>query len=620
MRNFIVGVLFFVIISFQVKAQKNGDGFSKNILGHYYGTYIVPTDNILLEPELHGSISKNESENEQELKELKERLQLQKQDYIKNNGTVTISNKTTANEPILVSGFSTIPNPTVTPPDNSASINADGQIVTIINNTIKIYNTVGVSLASTRSLSSFFSPLGTALLTNSICDPKVFYDNQVNKFIVFAQTCDGNSSTSQCLFAFSQTSNPTGAWNYYAFTGDPFNQNEWFDYPKLGVSDHDVFVTGNLFSDVGGYTRSIIYQIDKLKCFAGATLTAIDSKVWYNITGTPFTMVPMSNGRQGGYGNNMYLACKGSAKIKLYEISNSVQNNPTITLTNVTIPSNSAPADAPQLNSTKLLDVGDGRAMDGYYLNGTIHFVFHSDGGNGFSAINYTRLLKSGTTWTATNNIIKETGIDMSYPSIASIGFDNIDQSSLISYNYCSPTEMPGIKAVYSSHNFTVSNPILLKVGEGPVELGTSTSTVARWGDYSACAKDYGASLPTVWSFACYGNAGKYWSNRVSQVTTSIVPLATTPIEKQSTNATIFPNPSIPQQRTQVKINIPIDGILHVDMYTMQGQIVQNIYHANSPKGDNDFSFNTSTFAIGNYVLKFSLNNTEIASKKITIK
>ena len=47
---------------------------------------------------------------------------------------------------------------------------------------------------------------------------------------------------------------------------------------------------------------------------------------------------------------------------------------------------------AAQSGSNILLDVGDNRIQNGFYLNGTIHMVFTSGIGQGWNGINYKRI------------------------------------------------------------------------------------------------------------------------------------------------------------------------------------------------------------------------------------
>jgi hypothetical protein len=599
------------------KAQiKSGDGYVQDIEMKYLGTHQLISDDVEINPELISIVSKNESENIDELRKVKELALKYKREFLNSNKNINSSyKKTRGNEPILVSGFDAASSNTSTPPDNSIAINTLDQLIIVANGIFKVFKGNGASLQVTKNLATFFNPLGTALLTTRICDPKVMYDNQADRFIVFGQTCEGESASSQVLFAFSKTNNATGEWNYYALTGNPLNNSMWFDYPKMGISDHDVYVSGNLFSDAGAYSSSVVYQIDKLKCYAGSTLASGDSKVWSNITGDPFTIVPLSNGQQGGYGNNMYLACKGSAKIKLYEISNAVQNSPTITLTNVTIPASSSPGDALQNGTTSLLDVGDGRSMDGFYLNGTIHFVFHCDGGNGFSAINYTRMSKVGGVWTPINKIIKETGIDLTYPSIASMGFGINDQSSILSVNYSSSTDFPGIKAIFCDNNFTPSNPIITKTGGGSISFGSGDPK--RWGDYSSCAKDYTQLTPTVYSFSCAGSPTGIWSNRVSKLRTPFTATGSLDTKANTNEMLLYPNPVI--NRCNIDIELPESGILIIDLISIDGKNNKLLFKGTCSQGKHNFSFNTSTFANGNYIIQIKNNSKLLTNKKITI-
>lgn len=286
------------------KGIRAGDAYRANIQGQYLGSGVLISDDVTLVPELIHRISKNESEDQEALEQLKKELNKQKMAAIEAGIPHETIKKTRTPGPIVAAGYNALTNQG-TPSDNTIAVNKNNQIICVVNSSLRTYNAnTGASLAAVRGLATFFSNLSnTNLASNTLCDPKVIFDPQVEKFILFAQTCEGNSSSSQILVAFSQTSDPTGQWNLYGFSGNPsssIGQNVWFDYPKIGVSNSDLFVSGNLFNNNMNYVQSVFYQINKTKCFAGQPLTVADALIWYDISNDPFTMVPMTNGQSGG--------------------------------------------------------------------------------------------------------------------------------------------------------------------------------------------------------------------------------------------------------------------------------------------------------------------------------
>ena len=617
----------------QVVSDKNaGHAKRSPIEVTYYGFSIPTSDDLEFVPQYHSIISKNESEDTEALEVLKKaKMQLKKQFLLDNPNP---SDKATRIDgpvtPKLEVGYNALNNQGI-PPDNSVAVNNNNQIVACVNSTLRYYNaTNGAALAATIAFSTFFQPMSNpSLASNNVCDPKVIFDQHSNRFIVFAQTCEGNSSTSQILMAFSKTDNPTQGWNYYGFSGNQsaaIGQVGWFDYPKIGVSDHDLFVTGNIFkNNNGGYIESVIFQIDKLKCYAGSTLGSGDASIFSGIDNDPFTMVPMSNGKSGGYGNNMFLVSTGTSGfgatvLNIYEITSFVQNNPNIIAQQISVADNGSPANAIQKGSSTELLTGDNRGMDGFYYNGKIHFVFHGDVGNGYAGIIYYRLAKSGSNWVVDKQqAIKSSGKDYSFPSICSMGYNNdpSDQAALIGFTYASNIDYPGMRAVFINKDGAPSPVIEVKAGlnfSDPFNDGSET----RWGDYSGMSRVQNATKPTAWFFSCFGNSTNDWTNHFAKITTAAWPLQTSEMNEIESQIAVYPNPVV-ENIIKVKLNLEQSGRLAVNLLDMNGKWLREIFTTNTSNGENLFSFNAGSLSSGTYVVSFSLNNKVVKNEKITI-
>jgi hypothetical protein len=140
------------------------------------------------------------------------------------------------------------------PPDNSLAISNGGLIVSAVNANVIVYNTTG----SLLWFGSFWDIFKNPALTEIIYDPIVMYDSEADRFVFIA--IHGFSSVkSKVLVAFSKSNNPVEGWYTYELSGNPFNNNCWLDYPKLGISNNEIFITGNLFNDFTGFNEAIIF-------------------------------------------------------------------------------------------------------------------------------------------------------------------------------------------------------------------------------------------------------------------------------------------------------------------------------------------------------------------------
>jgi hypothetical protein len=236
-------------------------------------------------PLLNNRCIKHHSKNDLGLQQIKNQKMMLKQNEKLNTPETEITSAAAAVTPVVGSNFLGNTNTGNSPMDNSVAISNGGKIISVANNSIEFYNTNG-TMTFTNTIDGFFND---PTITN-VCDPVVIYDSGADKFIFFAQECSGNSSNSNILVCFSQTNDPNGNWWNYKFSGNPANNNTWFDYPKIAVSTNELYVTGNSFSNSSIFEESLLYQIEKNNGYTGGT---INWQYWNNITSSPFNLLPV---------------------------------------------------------------------------------------------------------------------------------------------------------------------------------------------------------------------------------------------------------------------------------------------------------------------------------------
>src|SRR5204862_6730003 len=122
---------------------------------------------------------------------------------------------------------------------------------------------------------------------------------------------------------------PMDGWNFYFYPDSIFNDNSVDDYPQLGMSNDEVFITEITFDKSDHFTHSRVIQIDKNAGYAGAA--SISSK-FYSVGLSKFTngdVVPVSGGSDTYGPNNMYFMmsyenAKPSDKYYVFEITNTI--------------------------------------------------------------------------------------------------------------------------------------------------------------------------------------------------------------------------------------------------------------------------------------------------------
>lgn len=545
-----------------------------------------------------------ETKNEELLEELKKEKQKNKKESKVSNETYNLKST-----PIIGSNWLGNLNDGSTPMDNHIAVSNNGIIVSVSNSIIEIDDSQGTLLY----YNDFVSLFNVSSIQN-VCDPVVIYDNQQDRFILFFQECSGISANSKLCICFSKSNNPANdGWWKYALTGNPLNDGSWFDYPKMGISTNELYISGNLFFESGGYNESVLYQINKASGYSGSGL---DWNYWYNISGSPFTLLPVSYGQTGGYGPGCYLVSTehtGGNIVHLYDLTDDLHNNPSLNHYTINTNSYSPAADANQQGSSDLLDNGDCRTQSGFYLNGLIHFVFHSDINGGWNGINYNRLNVSSLTNTSSTFGMSGT-FDYSYPSIASFGTNVNDKSVMISFLRSGSSIYPQCNVVNCDNNMNWSASTIVKEGDNSIDM--ISSTTERWGDYSGACRQYNAASPKVWVNGMFGNIDNVWDTWIAEIGVNSSGISELTKENK---VKVYPNPVVQQYHLEFESNQAEN--IEILLLSSEGKQLQNLYKGMAFIGKNAFSFNQGALDTGEYflVVKTSENQIRINEKIIIV-
>ncbi len=495
------------------------------------------------------------------------------------------------------------------PLDNSIAISNGGIIVSVANTTVEIDDING-NLLYYNDIPTFFNDPS---ITNT-CDPVVLYDRPADRFILFFQECAGNSANSYLCICFSKTNNPaTGGWWKYKLTGNPLNNNCWFDYPKMAISNNELYITGNLFTNSGSFNQAVLYQIQKANGYSGAS---INWQYWNNISGSPFTLLPVGSGQGLSYGPGCYLVATtagGASTIKLYDLTDDMTAaNEQLNYYSVSTTAYAPAGNASQLGSSCLLDNGDCRTLSGFYLNGIIHFVFHSDIGSGWNGINYNRLTVSSTTnQSSTYGLVGS--YDYSYPSVSSYATSTTDKSVMIGFGRSGSSIRPEVRVVNCDNSMNWSSSTLVKASSGYVSY-TSTTT-ERWGDYTGTSRKHNSSSPSIWMNGMFGNTSNTWDTWIAEIhdNTTVGISEIRPKEEFK----LFPNPVV--ETFTIEFNLAENTNLVISIYDISGKLVKELYNGKGLSGENVFSFNKANLTTGTYFLIINNNSKTIKNEKIII-
>ena len=545
-------------------------------------------------------------------------LDAQRKTFQKINPTIPVY-KTAAATPTQIKGF--IANGTQgTPNDNDVAISKGGFIVSVVNSNINIYNDTGRFIVS-RTLANFARSLGTL---NRTFDPRAIYDPIADRFIVvFLQ--GSTSADSRVITAFSQTNDPTKEWNFYTIPGNTFGDSSWSDYPIISLSNNELFITLNRVKDntpwQTGFVESLIWQVNKADGFAGDSLRKrMYADIKYN-NKSIWSICPVK-GSNEFYGPNQYFVSVRPSDLKndtvfLHEISNTLDNNPTLTtkVLKTNLPYGLQP-NAPQ-PSGQYLQTNDARVLSAYKHYGTIHYVGNTIDTALFApSVYYGRIdVNNANTPTVTGTIISYDSMDIGYPSVAYVGggFSH-DQTSVITFSHVSTTKFPGNSAVFVDRDGNISAPIHLRKGDGSVNV--LADTIERWGDYTGIQPVYNKMGECIISNS-YGIASGQHLTWVARVKSTDSRLGVTNLKNEASEVQIFPVPA--GEYTSIEFELTQSMILEFSLISTDGKTSIKLLRDKGKQGINRFTFNTQDVANGIYILNVTNHENNIISKRIVV-
>ncbi len=510
-----------------------------------------------------------------------------------------------------------------TPNDNNLAVSNAGQVVSVSNTNIRVYNDTGKSLLN-RGLGVMASAQVGAL--NRSYDPKVIYDPNNDRFILIflnGTTSDDND----IIVCFTQTNDATGKWNCYRITGNKDNDTTWSDYPVVAINGEDLFVTVNKLKDgegwKTGFRQSILWQVRLKEGYTGDTLVSnYFNGIKYNGKSI-WSICPIQNGMKP-IGNSIYLLSVRPGDLQndtvfIHYIDNSVSSGVAKITTRVTRADKNygVPPSAIQPPGNQVLETNDTRVLSGFYENGMIQYVQTCVDTNTYNSAIFHGVIQNPSAHAPNNkaNIVKNDTLDIAYPSICYTGEGATDNGAIITFSYVNPQVYPGTAAVYVNRDLDgYSDFVYCKQGLGPVDV--LQDTAERWGDYTGIQRKYNEK-GICWLNGNWADANKQNRTWIARLQSNDAKLAfTRPIE--NTAITVFPNPAT--NWVNVDFEIEQNTMLTFSIYTVDGKLVKSLYRDAAKPGLNRFGFDASQFAKGIYLLTITSKKGQVASQKVVVE
>ena len=390
---------------------------------------------------------------------------------------------------------------TSSPSDSTGAIGPSSYIENV-NSIVSIYDRAGSPLA-TSALDTWWGENGARAF-----DPQVMWDPTSSRFYYTGDVIFG-ASDNRLAFGFSTTSDPAGLtaadWCQYDITyGSLFP-----DYPKLGDSRDFALIGVNVFGS--SFVGSDIIALSKpgtgSTCPAASTFAfGVDGPLSVN-GAIQFTPVPANEIDTKGTG---YVITRSgrlpSTSIGVFSVTKAPNGSPIIATagTSVTVPSYTAPANAPQSGTSAVLDTSDARFPQAVAAVDPIHggklrvWTQHAVAGGAGSIQRWyeirpraATLVQSGTVKSASLFVFDGA---ISPDRVVNSSAEAFGENMVMSFVTSSSVTFPTIQMISKRAGLRSSSMVSVRTSPGPDTDFTCWTPPCRWGDYSAANPDPAAS------------------------------------------------------------------------------------------------------------------------------
>jgi uncharacterized repeat protein (TIGR01451 family) len=179
------------------------------------------------------------------------------------------------------------------PPDGDVAVGPN-HVIGLANTAFEIYDRSGTRLAGPVGFPGFFYPVSCNPWSffGAYSDPFGGYDPAADRYVVGILAFSLLTYDSNICIGVTQTGDPTGGWNVYAFPVLSPAGNNLLDYPQMAIWHDAVYVAGNRFDMAGQFLGARVVAYNKAQMYGGQTAT----QVWQAV----------GNGASGGAADTLH--------------------------------------------------------------------------------------------------------------------------------------------------------------------------------------------------------------------------------------------------------------------------------------------------------------------------
>ncbi len=530
---------------------------------------------------------------------------------------VISSNRGSLPAPEILASFTGNNVITGTPLDNHLAISPAEQPVSVINTHMLVTNNTGFWLGS-YNLANFFGSVGTV---THFFDPRIIYDPEQDRFILVLIN-GSRCHDSQIVLAFSQTSNPRGAWNLYALDGCLNDDGTFADYPMISITKNELFLTYNeVHSDStwqAGFFGTQIHQINKMNGYNGETL---QRRVWQDISYNGRLLrniCPVRNADEVLPSSMYFLSTRNFdlSNDTLFVLHLTGEQDDAEAAINMSYRVMDLPYGVPPyaVQPKDSFDTNDGRVLDAFELAGRIQWVSNSmDFNSGRSAVYHGIILADDPGGIGEGHIIAHATDYLGYPGIAWTGHDPSQQDAIIVVSHCSPIRNPGGSAIYTDGYGQYSDFVSIIEGFRPIDM--LPGMIERWGDYIGIQRLY-HQPGSVWISCSYGRFNFNNEAWIAKLARQEENVSVNQPQRELLHIAAYPNPS--EDYVRIDLDNPEARDFKVILMDARGVALRTLYDGPAEyPGKASLTFSVHTLPAGHYIVHVVAGGAIVTSKSI---
>lgn len=386
------------------------------------------------------------------------------------------------------------------PPDTHGAVGLN-HFVEVTNSHVDIFRKSDGARVKSVSLASFFG-----YTTQTLFDPRCVYDSAEDRWIISAEAFQESATVQRHFVGVSVTSDPLGS--FYIYNGDINfkNNNDFWDFPHLGIDSKAILITANIFGRIS-YRETRMVVADKSRLYNGLSVRL---KLFAGLKGTLAPPIVLDNNDK-----TFLVAATSSGVITKYTLSYP-GGIPTLTSSIINVPAYSVPPSAKQPGTTETLDTSDMRFVNASTQIGNSLWQVHTINVNGLPKPKFYEFN------TATDTVIQSGIISASSTSNDWNASITANANNDVYVTWSSTDPNTGINAQVRFSGRLHTDPInTISSGDTLFTSSTfydpSSDSPERWGDYSAVTVDPEDPL-RAWIVNEKINRSAVWGSRIGEI------------------------------------------------------------------------------------------------------